>query len=132
MPKKFFVYGTLKIGGYFATHLDSLRKNVKKATLNNFDLFGVVQRKGGPPSFPAAVKGTGKIEGEIHEFTDDSAATAIMDAIEGYDDKDPKNSLYVRTTAEAVLETGETETVFIYLFNRELQDFYPRLKEWKI
>jgi gamma-glutamylcyclotransferase (GGCT)/AIG2-like uncharacterized protein YtfP len=132
MTKKFFVYGTLKVGGFFAEQLDHIRKSVRSASLTGFDLFGVTDGPGRDPRFPAAVKGEGKIEGEIHEFTDDTQALSIIDTIEGYDDRDLKNSYYLRKEVEVDLKTGGTETAFIYLFNREIKKFYPRMKEWKI
>jgi len=132
MSKKFFVYGTLKVGGRFAPSLDHLRKSVKTASLSGFDLFGVAAMKGWPPDYPAAVKGGGEIKGEVHEFTDDVEALGILDSIEGYDDRDPEGSLYIRSEVEVTLGTGGKETAFVYLFNRDIQDHYPRMEEWKI
>jgi len=132
MTKKFFVYGTLKVNGHFASQLNHLRTKVTQASINNFDLFGVVHKKNGTPLFPAAVKGTGKIEGEIHEFNNTEDALSIMDSIEGYDDRDLKNSLYLRKEVEVSLKDGSKEKVFIYLFNRKIEDYYPKMKEWVI
>ncbi len=132
MGKKFFVYGTLKVGGKFAPNLDHLRKKVTPASLTGFDLFGVVYSKDTKPDFPAAIKGTGKIKGEIHEFTDDVKALDILDHIEGYIEDDPEGSLYLRDEVEVDLEAGGKETVFVYLFNREIQPHYPKMKEWPI
>ncbi len=132
MSKKFFVYGTLKVGGHYAEHLDHIRKSVVPASLPGFDLFGVTPINGAPPNFPAAVKGTGRIEGEIHEFTDDVEALNTMDMIEGFNEEDLENSLYIRNKVEVDLKTGDKETVFVYLFNRKIQDYYPKMKEWAI
>ena len=39
MTNKFFVYGTLKVGGRFAKSFDNLRSSFTEARIEGFDLF---------------------------------------------------------------------------------------------
>lgn len=134
MTKKFFVYGTLKVGGRFAAMFDDTRTSSKKAVLKGFDLYGIGPGK--TAGFPGIVKGKGKVHGELHEFSDKvlSEVTEAMDRIEGYDENYEKGSLYLRKTTEVELEDGTKEEAFVYVFNQRIGKDYPLLKEgvWKI
>ncbi len=132
MLKKFFVYGTLKVGGNFAVHLDEFRKNSVVAKVKGFDLFGIVHNKGCKPAFPAAVKGTGEIVGEIHEYNDEETALMLMDQIEGYNKSNPEDSYYVRNEVIVDLEDATKCTATMYTFNGEIKEYFPKMKEWKI
>lgn len=133
MSDKFFVYGTLKVGGYFAGAFDKLRTNCQPAKLKGFNLF----RIGGDGSwFPGIVRGDGEVTGELHSYDDEyfNLVRNHMDAIEGYNPKSPKNSFYRRTTAIVELDDGTEEEAIVYIFNDEIKDDYAQLKSgvWPI
>lgn len=73
-----FVYGTLKVGGRFASRFDKFRVSVKKATtigtmINVHD------------SFPTVVLNNRNIVyGELHTYTNPKEVIKRMDIIEGY------------------------------------------------
>jgi len=130
---KFFVYGTLKVGGYFAGQFDYTRESSKVATLHNHDLFAV----GGVPSqFPGAVPGKGSIIGEIHEFAQNQtvSVTMSMDTIEGYSRKYESESLYLRRILPVELEDGSMVDANVYLFNRPIEKQYKKIESgiWEI
>jgi len=130
---KFFVYGTLKVGGYFAKQFDYTRKSSKVATLHNHDLFVV----GNVPSqFPGAVPGKGSIIGEIHEFALNQVMpiTTCMDMIEGYSKKCEYESLYLRRILSVELEDGSLVDANVYLFNRPIKKQYKKIESgiWEI
>lgn len=131
---KFFVYGTLKIGGRFAASFDKVRVSSEVAKLKGFDLYGIGSGK--TASFPGIVKGKGTVVGEIHEYPKDhlEEVTHYMDMIEGYSEKNEDKSLYLRRKAQVELEDGSTEDAYVYIFNQKIPDSYPLIEDgiWKI
>lgn len=123
---KFFVYGTLKVGGFFAAHFDKVRKTHKSAKLKGFDLYRI--GSGRNSWFPGIVEGNGEVIGEIHEYEDADLVLDAMDHIEGYNAADPKNSFYRRKVLEVELEDGFIEKAFVYIFNDELDEAWPQLE----
>lgn len=109
---KFFVYGTLKEGGFFANQFDSFRRSVEPARIENVDMLDL----GG---FPGAIPGEGTILGEVHEYKHEDEVLRAFDRIEGFSERNPENSLYVRKEVEVTLENGEKTTATMYFFNRE-------------
>jgi len=109
---KTFAYGTLKVGGYFSSRFDTRRVSAKKAKLNGYELF----RAG---KFPAAVKGSDYILGEIHEYNEYDMRDIIteMDYIEGFEKDKENDSLYIRVPIEVELENGTIEKAYTYIFN---------------
>ena len=131
---KFFVYGTLKVGGFFAEAFDELRTECKNAKLKGFDLFKI---GGGSSSwFPGIIKGKGEVIGELHAYNKDyiKEVFANMDAIEGYNEKDPARSLYRREKAVVELEDGSTEEANVYIFNNKMPKEFPKIESgiWPI
>jgi gamma-glutamylcyclotransferase (GGCT)/AIG2-like uncharacterized protein YtfP len=134
MANKFFVYGTLKEGGYYAGHFDDYRTSNKVAVLKGHDLFSIGRKT--DAYFPGAVPGKGKIVGEVHEYGNapDATVLTIMDSIEGYSEGDEVNSLYLRKKCEVELEDGTVETAYVYIFNRPIEDYYHKVEDgvWEI
>jgi len=116
MTNKFFVYGTLKIGGRFSRYFDNIRKSSTKAKVSGFDLYEVSRGFNG---FPGVVNGKGTVVGEVHEFEDNvvDQVTEVMDQIEGCDPKNPDRGLYRREIVEVELENGEKVNANIYIYN---------------
>jgi gamma-glutamylcyclotransferase (GGCT)/AIG2-like uncharacterized protein YtfP len=108
MSKKFFVYGTLKVGGKLAESFDETRETVVKAVLPGHDLFNLGW-------FPGIKPGEGAVHGEVHTYKRD--VTDHFDTIEGYNKKNEENSLYLRRTVTVKTEDGEVEAE-AYVFNR--------------
>jgi len=134
MSDKFFVYGTLKKGGYFAKQFDELRTNSKVAKLKGFDLFKI---GGGNNSwFPGIIEGKGTVIGELHEYDKEHIKRVFkhMDAIEGYSEKYPVDSMYRREKAVVELEDGSKEEANIYIFNSKIPKGYPQVKsgDWPV
>lgn len=113
---KFFVYGTLKIGGRFSKYFDNTRKSSTKAKVRGFDLYEVSRGFNG---FPGIVGGEGTVIGEVHEFDNEilDQVVEVMDQIEGCDPKNPDRGLYRREVVEAELENGKKVDVNIYIYN---------------
>ena len=127
---KFFVYGTLKVGGHFAKGFDHVRQHSVAATISGFDLYKV------SGSFPGIVKGTGTVIGELHTYTPESEAAVLrgMDTIEGYRETDVEGSFYKRQVVDVNLPDGTTEKAFVYVFNRPARGRYEKVKDgnWPI
>lgn len=109
----FFVYGTLKEGGYFASAFDEIRVSSEKAILTGYNLFDL-------GAFPAIKAGTGSVRGEVHRYKDQKKATELMDHIEGYNKNNEKDSLYLRRAVEVVTESGEIVSAYTYVLNRDV------------
>ncbi len=114
--KKFFVYGTLKEGGHFATDFDGVRLGSEVAKLDGYNLFKLGW-------FPGIVPGDGEVTGELHEYEDPDKTQKTMDAIESYFPDNEKESLYLRREVAVTTETGETITAIAYIFNGDMNAF---------
>jgi len=125
---KFFVYGTLKIGGGFAKQFDSVRKSSTKAVLKGFDLYGI--GASGSAGFPGIVPGDGEVHGEVHEFSKDKLVmvTRNMDYIEG------EGNLYFREEHNITYADGTEELVNVYVFGPKMHPDYPKIESgiWEI
>lgn len=112
--KKFFVYGTLKVGGVLATQFDTCRKKCVKATLPNYALYDLGW-------FPGILKNTGEeVFGEIHTYDDDDFDYVLgqFDRIEGYHEQHKEQSLYLREVVSVVDEDNNTVDCNCYVFNK--------------
>ena len=109
---KFFVYGTLKKGGYFSKKFDSRRISIEKA-ITMGTMFNIGN------SYPAVLfDGKGTITGEIHEYSDEKEVLKNFDLIEGYDKEGYHNNLYNRKEIQVVTKNGNEVTCVAYEFNR--------------
>ena len=109
----FFVYGTLKVGGYFAKYLYTYRTTSEVAILKGFDLHDL-------RNFPGIVPGLGEVKGEIHTYMREEAVLREMDRIEGYDEENPTGSLFIRHKGKVTTENGEEVDAWFYEFNQGL------------
>ena len=130
---KFFVYGTLKKGGFFAKHFDHIRTSSKVAILHEHDLFTIGDFS---IKFPGAVAGKGKVIGEIHEFPQSQTTmiTNKIDNIEGYYEKNKSESLYLRKIIPVELEDGSIIDANVYLFNGPIKKYHKKIESgiWEI
>lgn len=113
-----FVYGTLRKGDSRSGVLDGCKRLHEVAFADGFQMLNF----GG---FPGIVPGNGRIVGEIYEV--DEATLSRLDAIEGYREADPENSLYIRQEIDAYYEdggsipgpNGEGGRILTYVFNEQ-------------
>lgn len=119
--KKFFVYGTLKEGGFFADRFDPFRKSMEKGKIEGVEMLDL----GG---FPGAIPGEGTIFGEVHEYSNEDQVLKAFDRIEGYSEHDPEGSLYIRKEVEVTLESGKKVNATMYFFNRGGTDTARRVE----
>lgn len=122
---KLFVYGTLKVGGRFASSFDETRKSAVKATVEG-QLWGDKDFTG----YPMMFHGEGEIvHGELHEYDADmNELIHEMDRIEGFRVHDPEQSLFIRELINVTLEDGTTEKAWAYFFNGENRRFPNTVK----
>lgn len=115
----FFVYGTLKVGGYFAEQFDKFRVSSVKAEVEGYDLYSL-------GSFPGIKPGQGKVIGELHEYKDPERVTRSMDSIEGYQ-PEIKDGMYLRRRVVTKTESGENKEANIYVFNLKVPERAKKL-----
>lgn len=103
---KVFVYGTLRKGQ--GNHsLLSTAEYLRDESLPGFDMYNVGW-------FPAVVRGTGVIIGEVYEIDEDTLEA--LHALEGYDEDYPEESLYIPE-----LEFTEYDALVLYIWNRDME-----------
>jgi len=121
MVRQVFVYGTLKRGfpRYSAFGLNTLRKRVESATTA-----GSLHDLGDYPGLVLDAKG--RVEGEIHLFSDINKALRIMDTIEGYLGEGRPGSLFERVIIEARDSRGRRRRCWAYVYARSTAG-YPRI-----
>jgi gamma-glutamylcyclotransferase (GGCT)/AIG2-like uncharacterized protein YtfP len=115
MNRFLFVYGTLQVGRA-APEVEPLVKqfrHVDKATVH-----GILYDLG---DYPAAVlvPTESKISGEVLELPPDPLVLRQLDEYEGYDPQRPDQSLFTRVLHPVLLDSGETLTCWIYVYNRD-------------
>jgi len=113
---KFFMYGTLKVGGAY-DRFDSIRESADKATIGG-SIFNL-----GP--FPAIkLDGHGLVQGEVQTFKEEhlDRIMARLDEIESYIPEEPELSLYIRREVEATLYNKERVTAWVYEFRRPIPE----------
>ena len=125
----FFVYGTLKVGGYYASDFDRLRVTAEIATIKGYDLFNL-------GSFPAIVEGDGEVHGELHEYAHPGVVTSIMDEIEGFNG-DSESSLYARKRIKIDVDSrcgGKTVDAIVYVFAQEIPEGASKIEDgiWRL
>lgn len=123
---RFFVYGTLKVGGRFAERFDPLRVSSVKAEVEGYDLFDL-------GSYPGIKPGSGKVIGELHEYQEPERVTKAMDSIEGYH-PDLKDGMYLRRRVPVKTEDGEIVEANIYVYNFRTTDRAKKIESgvWKL
>lgn len=107
--EKFFVYGTLKIGGHFANDFDEFRISSKPSTIDDHALYNLGW-------FPTVVEEKGaQVHGELHEYKYPDAIMRALDHIEGYTGEQ-ESDLYDRKKIKVTTEDGEVHEAYIYIF----------------
>lgn len=107
--KPVFVYGTLRPGASAFGQVASFVRAVRPATLPQAALYDL-----GP--FPMLAPGEGKVVGEILDLEPAVYRFALqtLDRYEGYNARLDRG-LYVRREWEAVLDSGERVSVWVYV-----------------
>lgn len=123
----FFVYGTLKVGGRFASRFDDLRESSEKGSIENVKMLNL-------GSFPGVVEGDGTVFGEVHSYKEEEKVLRTFDVIEGYNKEEPDRSFYIRKEVEVSLDTGEKVTATMYFLNPKAAKSYKRVESgvWDI
>ena len=115
-----FTYGTLMRGFHNEIVIDGFPHENFTATVKNMDLYDVGR-------FPAMVKGTKDVVGELIVFDDSvnkSHLYSNMDHLEGYNSQNPETSLYVREPVTVYVDGVPVETE-VYLWNRPCDNLLP-------
>lgn len=128
--RRFFVYGTLKIGGVYAKDFDQVRQKSVNATLFGYQMHSCVAYPAITPICDGENEFT--IEGEVHTFAYKHLDQVMraMDRIEGYHPDDPESSLYKRELKLVVLESGEIVEAWVYVWTQSTEGL-PEIKSGK-
>jgi gamma-glutamylcyclotransferase (GGCT)/AIG2-like uncharacterized protein YtfP len=110
---KIFVYGTLKVGGYYATNFDDVRVDVKQAMVP-----GRIYGGAGYPRLRLNNEDN-LVYGELHTYAEGDNVLRLMDRIEGYI-PDRRHNLYNRKKVKVFLENGESEEAYVYEYAEDL------------
>ena len=113
MNRFLFVYGTLQVGRAApqVEHLVKQLRHVDKATVH-----GILYDLGDYPAAVLVPAGSG-ISGEVLELPPDPLVLRQLDEYEGYDPDCPDQSLFIRALHPVLLESGNTLTCWIYVYN---------------
>lgn len=100
-----FVYGTLKVGGFFAQGFNDDRKEVVPATVRA-TLYGDRDYRG----YPMLKEGTNVVHGELHTYDNIEDVIQRMDIIEGYSpDDNPEHCLFIRKEVKALVSDKDAK-----------------------
>lgn len=117
-----FVYGTLKVGRELSGGLDAYRISSQEATTR-----GVLYRGRSYPMMVKSHLATDIVRGEVHRYP--SQVLSILDSIEGYSEKNPDGSLFVRQKIPVYLTEDphpHSQDIYAYLWKRQLEPgHYP-------
>ena len=123
---KIFVYGTLKIGGYYSKYLNEYRHSSEIATLRG-TLFNTGE-------FPALIEeGNNIVYGEIHEYKKPRIILSIMDRIEGFVGKESDKNFYIRKKIKVQPKNSDESEAYVYFFAHNTNGM-KQIKDgkWKI
>ena len=102
-----FVYGTLMQGRRNYSRYLAPLKPVAEGTADGFRMYDV-------GTYPAIVRGSGRIKGEVYSITPDLLVR--MDHLE------EEGSLYIRTPVTVETSAGETLPAEVYVYNQSVED----------
>ena len=114
MTEQVFFYGTLRTG---FTRRPQIGVDPKLSFVGHGSIQALLFDLG---LYPAAVPGEGRVWGEVFETDDPMSVLASLDAIEGYRQTAPEQSLYTRVQAPVALEDGRTMIAWVYFYNAPL------------
>ena len=109
---KIFVYGTLKVGGFYADSFNGVRKEVKEAQVH-----GKIYGGAGYPRLILCEDSV--VHGELHTYDRPDEVIKAMDRIEGYRGEG-KSNLYNRKKVKVMTADGEEEA-YIYEYAAGLE-----------
>jgi gamma-glutamylcyclotransferase (GGCT)/AIG2-like uncharacterized protein YtfP len=118
-PTYLFVYGTLRPGhapASVAAYVDNC------ACVGDGCTSGRLYALRNYPGAIVDAAGEGKIYGQLLALPDETTL-GRLDAYEGYDPRDPANSLFVRTACDVMLDApdgGRTVRAWVYVYNRDV------------
>lgn len=115
----FFVYGTLKIGGYFAKQFNDFRINSEIAEISGYNMYNL-------GTFPGIKPGKGIVVGELHEYTNTDKVTKQMDLIEGYY-SEINDGMYLRKRVMVKTNIGQFKEANTYIFNMKIPKYAKKL-----
>lgn len=110
-----FVYGTLKVGGYFATQFDKFRTKSIDARLRGYKLMDL----GAYPAIIESDNHADMVYGELHSYDSFPSVQRAMDMIEGYKPNDPEGGLYCRKRELAEGADAVMHHVFVYYMDKD-------------
>jgi gamma-glutamylcyclotransferase (GGCT)/AIG2-like uncharacterized protein YtfP len=113
LPEAVFVYGTLKQGERnFTVSRQAGWLSSEPAYIEGFRLFHIPQSEIRPYAYPGAVKGEGRVWGEVQWFADLARALELLDRLED------EGGEYLRSPTKAYLfEQGEAPCrVWVYAY----------------
>lgn len=89
---------------------------VGKGTIQGFTMYSLI-------GFPGIRHSDDLDETVVVEvYRVDEAGLSRLDRLEGYDERNPKSSFYVREEVDALMDDGSTLRTLVYVFNRPLDD----------
>lgn len=103
-----FVYGTLRRGDCRFEAPGFLEVLYEEAYLPGYTLHDL-------GAFPGILPGPGVVRGEIHVYKD----LATLDRIEGFNEKHPQRSLYLRRRVEVEPLPSEVTDAWVYVLNQQ-------------
>ena len=108
-----FTYGTLKPGEERFYIIEPYLSSTKNAKLYGVQLWDL-------GAFPGITKGDEVVEGTLLEFPEEHADRILhtLDRIEGYNEIDPDNSLYIRKEVVVETEEGKVKCFTYFLQNK--------------
>lgn len=113
MPKQILVYGSLRQGFPLHGHLERAGAEfIEKTKLPGFDLYAVTWYPGIKKN-PDNKKG---VVGELYKIPNDDFIKNL-DYVEGYVEKDPSRSLFIREEVEV-----NGEPTYVYVYNGRVGD----------
>ena len=126
---KLFVYGTLRrfqreIIEPDAFDIPESRKNaffLSHTLLEKSLYLGMAKTRGilyDVGRYPAMVSGDGTVVGEVYDLEPEQLKT--IDLLEGYEEKDPSCSHYIRIRVPVIFEDAKSDEAEVYLYNRKV------------
>jgi gamma-glutamylcyclotransferase (GGCT)/AIG2-like uncharacterized protein YtfP len=112
-----FVYGTLKVGGYYAGRFDNFRLNSIPASVNG----RLYTPHGG---WPCMIPGDeGVVIGELHKYKDFEEVLQALNYIEGYREE-TDSGLFIRREVEVFLKNGSKVKALTYIWPKDPEGLF--------
>src|SRR5882672_4470886 len=116
MSEFLFVYGTLRRGLPLYPHLDA----AKARFIGEGRIVGRLFDLGEYPGATPDPKRFSTVRGEVHELYDPPGTLAILDDIEGFDERRPERSFFERRETDVTLDSGARVRAWVYFYRRPL------------